>query len=174
MTIGRIAASAAIIAVVFVALSVSVREPERGGASDSERRELTMIGVSREIAHTPPATYTPSPTATPTATPVPPTATPVPPTPVPTWPTHRALTYDEMTALAYAAGFPSWAVPTAVAVADCESDFRPWATGAVGERGIWQIHPVHHDSTYDPLGNARAAYRISGGGVDWSAWPNCP
>lgn len=31
-------------------------------------------------------------------------------------------------------------------------------------------HPIHHDSTYDPLGNLLAAYRISNGGTDWSAW----
>jgi soluble lytic murein transglycosylase-like protein len=52
----------------------------------------------------------------------------------------------------------------------CESGGNPNATGSAGERGLMQIHPLHADSTYDPEGNIRAAYRISGGGVDFSAW----
>lgn len=52
-----------------------------------------------------------------------------------------------------------------------ESTWRPGATGSRGERGYFQIHPLHHDSTYDPYGNARAAYRLSNGGRDWcSHW----
>lgn len=63
----------------------------------------------------------------------------------------------------------------AVRVAWCESTFSPGATGAEGEMGIWQIHPRWHpDATYDPLGNALAAYRISAGGVNWSAWTHGP
>jgi hypothetical protein len=69
------------------------------------------------------------------------------------------------------AGFPEWTLDTAVAIARCESGFRPNATGSQGEMGLWQIHPRwHSDATYDPLGNAKAAYRISDGGTDWGAW----
>lgn len=58
----------------------------------------------------------------------------------------------------------------AMRVAMCESGLNPNATGAAGERGIFQIHPLHRDSTYDIAGNIAAAYRISAGGSDWSQW----
>lgn len=67
--------------------------------------------------------------------------------------------------------FPARAVDTVLAVMWCESRGDPNATGAIGERGLMQIAPQWHpDSTYDPEGNLRAAYRISSGGTDWSAW----
>lgn len=60
---------------------------------------------------------------------------------------------------------------TAACIAERESRGRTWSTGAVGERGLWQIHPSHgYLSTYFPLGNARAAVIISRNGTDWSAW----
>jgi Lysozyme like domain len=41
------------------------------------------------------------------------------------------------------------------------------------DRGLWQIDSVHGaQSTYDPMGNARAAVSISGNGTNWSAWGN--
>jgi soluble lytic murein transglycosylase-like protein len=53
----------------------------------------------------------------------------------------------------------------------CESGGNRWATGSQGEMGLMQIHPRWHaDATYDPTGNILAAYRISGGGRDFSAW----
>lgn len=55
-------------------------------------------------------------------------------------------------------------------VMQCESHGDPNATGAVGERGLLQIHPIHSDSTYDPEGNLRAAFRISDGGRTFAAW----
>lgn len=59
----------------------------------------------------------------------------------------------------------------ACAISWCESTWNADATGEQGERGYFQVHPRYHaDATWDPEGNARAAYRISGGGVDWSAW----
>jgi len=67
--------------------------------------------------------------------------------------------------------FPAWAVDTVLRVMWCESRGNPNATGAAGEMGLMQIHPRWHaDATYDPEGNLRAAYRISSGGTDWSAW----
>lgn len=63
------------------------------------------------------------------------------------------------------------AAPAACAVAYCESGWNPDATGAEGEMSYFQVHPRWHpDATYDPRGNAQAAYRISNGGYDWSAW----
>lgn len=85
--------------------------------------------------------------------------------------TSRAqYTRAEMLALLDAVDWPHATREAALAVAWCESEWRPGATGAAGERGFWQVHPVHRDSTYDPVGNARAAYRISNGGRNWSAW----
>jgi len=52
-----------------------------------------------------------------------------------------------------------------------ESTGRPAATGAEGERGIFQIGTGHGIlSTYDPLGNARAAVAISDGGYIFNQW----
>lgn len=67
--------------------------------------------------------------------------------------------------------FPAWAVSSALAIIQCESGGNPNATGAQGERGLFQVHPRWHpDATYDPEGNVRAAYRISAGGQNWVAW----
>ena len=59
---------------------------------------------------------------------------------------------------------------TVLRIMACESGGNPNATGSAGERGLMQIHPLHFDSTYDPEGNLRAAYRISGGGSSFAAW----
>ena len=133
----------------------------------------------------PTATSTPTPTATATATPtpVPPTATPVPPTPTrppaptPTLAPARAyaqpegsLSRAQMVELLYAVGFPAYTHATALRIANCESGWNTYATGLAGERGLFQIHPIHADSTHDPIGNVQAAYRISVGGTNWSAW----
>ena len=66
--------------------------------------------------------------------------------------------------------FPAYAVETVLRIMWCESEGNPNATGAAGERGLMQVHPIHRDSTHDPTGNLMAAYRISGGGVSWGAW----
>lgn len=136
-------------------------------ANAAATHDVGIAGLARQVEIVP----TTSPTPMPTATPIPPTATATTQPVVTGWPTHRALTEPEMDSLLAAVGFPAWTWPTAKTIARCESNWRPWATGAAGERGIWQIHPAyHHDATYDVLGNARAAYRISNGGTDWGAW----
>jgi LysM repeat protein len=59
----------------------------------------------------------------------------------------------------------------AASIAMAESSGQQFATGAVGERGYWQINPNHGSlSTYDPLGNAKAAVIISDGGTNWTPW----
>jgi hypothetical protein len=66
--------------------------------------------------------------------------------------------------------FGEQAVP-ACSVALCESEYDIGATGRAGERGWFQIHPVHgHWSSYDPEVNVAYAYRLSRGGTNWSAW----
>jgi LysM repeat protein len=59
----------------------------------------------------------------------------------------------------------------AAEIAMAESSGRQFATGPFGERGYWQINPNHGSlSTYDPLGNAKAAIVISGNGANWHPW----
>ena len=59
----------------------------------------------------------------------------------------------------------------AAEIAKAESSGRQFATGAAGERGYWQIHPDHGSlSTYNPLGNAKAAVIISDDGRNWTPW----
>jgi Lysozyme like domain len=65
----------------------------------------------------------------------------------------------------------------AIRVATCETGgtLNPRARGRLGERGLFQIHPVHF-RTFNPrrlfevLYNVRAAFRLSRGGRDWSPW----
>lgn len=81
----------------------------------------------------------------------------------------------ELTPLSvYPAGCPAliaaalgWA---GCAISWCESGWYAGATGLAGERGYFQIHGIHFDSTYDPAGNVAAAVRISGAGSDWGPW----
>jgi LysM repeat protein len=69
-----------------------------------------------------------------------------------------------------AGGAPAAEV-TAASIAMAESSGEQYATGPFGERGYWQINPIHGGlSTYDAYGNARAAVIISGGGTNWSPW----
>lgn len=59
----------------------------------------------------------------------------------------------------------------AAEIAMAESGGRQYATGPVGERGYWQINPVNGSiSTYDPIGNAKAAIILSYDGENWDAW----
>jgi len=69
-----------------------------------------------------------------------------------------------------AGGSPAEAV-MAASIAMAESSGQQFATGTVGERGYWQINPNHGAlSTYDPLGNAKAAVIISDDGTNWTPW----
>ena len=63
----------------------------------------------------------------------------------------------------------------ALRVAHCETGgtFNPRARGRAGERGLFQIHPIHFswlDETrlWLPGYNSQIAYRLSRGGRDWS------
>ena len=59
----------------------------------------------------------------------------------------------------------------AAEIAMAESSGQQFATGTVGERGYWQINPNHGSlSTYDPLGNAKAAVFLSDDGTNWTPW----
>jgi LysM repeat protein len=70
-----------------------------------------------------------------------------------------------------AAGGSDAQAVTAASIAMAESGGQQFATGTVGERGYWQINPNHGSlSTYDPLGNAKAAVIISDDGTNWTPW----
>ena len=65
----------------------------------------------------------------------------------------------------------------AMRVVRCETGgtYDARARGGAGERGLFQIHPVHFGwvderRLYEPLYNARIAYRLSRGGTSWRAW----
>ena len=65
----------------------------------------------------------------------------------------------------------------ALRVASCETGgtFDPRARGSAGERGLFQIHPIHFAwlkewRLWQPRYNARIAYRLSRHGTNWSHW----
>lgn len=71
--------------------------------------------------------------------------------------------------------FPAATENAAIRVARCESRLNPHALGRAGERGLFQIHPVHFawaqpGRLYDPVWNSRVAYRLSRGGTRWGPW----
>jgi hypothetical protein len=85
--------------------------------------------------------------------------------------TSNVYSYLGLERLWIAAGGSSATASHAACIAEAESGGRSWATGAAGERGLWQIHPSHGSlSTYDPYYNARAAVIISANGTNWGQW----
>lgn len=87
------------------------------------------------------------------------------------------------------AGFKGQSLQTAYGVAKAESGGRPKAfnpDASTGDRsyGLFQINMLgalgperrrqfglkRNEDLYDPLTNARIAYRMSGGGKDWTPW----
>ncbi len=79
------------------------------------------------------------------------------------------------------AGFFGESLVIAVAIAGAESGFNASNVSTAGntppsrDRGLWQINDHFHaevsDScAFDPDCNARAAFRISLGGLNWNAW----
>jgi hypothetical protein len=92
------------------------------------------------------------------------------------------LSAQQIADFAKAAGFIGNNLAIAVAVAKAESSGDTSArnpksgTDRLGDyyRGLWQISTVHKQYSdavcYDGLGNANAAYAISGGGTNWKPW----
>lgn len=84
--------------------------------------------------------------------------------------------YAQLEGIWIQAGGPPGAAAIAAAIAMAESGGNSTATnqdsnGTV-DRGLWQINSVHGDaqSTYDVMGNARAAVAISNRGTNWTPW----
>jgi hypothetical protein len=76
--------------------------------------------------------------------------------------------------------FPAEEWATAVYVRGRESSNLPWVVGAAGERGLFQIHPVHAarfdrfggwDAAFDPWANTEVAAELwrEFGWQPWSA-----
>jgi len=88
------------------------------------------------------------------------------------------LSAREIYRFARLAGFsPDQSVTmTAIALAESGGDTRAHNASGEDSRGLWQVNLDAHSSwagqldLYDPAANARAAYRISGGGRDVSPW----
>ena len=96
-------------------------------------------------------------------------------------PAQAAGDIDLCVTVGRAAGFAGEDLVRAVAVAMAESRCDPAATGhndgppPSDDRGLWQINDYWHPEVtdacaYDAACNARAAYRISRGGDDWTPW----
>ncbi len=96
-------------------------------------------------------------------------------------PSGPALAPPQLVDLLRSVGFTGDGLRTAWAVAMRESGGRPDALGAVNangtrDHGLFQINDVHLGSLIDatrvddPVANARAAFTLSKGGTDWSAW----
>lgn len=73
------------------------------------------------------------------------------------------------------AGGPPGDANLASAIALAESAGKEKATdnntNGTTDRGYWQINSIHGNlSTYEPLGNAKAAVTISHGGTDFTPW----
>lgn len=137
-------------------LAVAVPQADGGGAEMGDLDAGADVSSARDDAVTP-------------APPAPVYVAP-PPTPYAVLDTSVQLTEAQMVDLLRQAGFDEYTWPSALAVSFCESRWSPNATGGASEKGLFQIHPIHYDSSYDPLSNVLAAYRISSGGYDWSAW----
>lgn len=157
----RVFFTLAALAVIAVTACTGVK------AQEAEVYSIRIGGVASDGVMVPP---TPTPTPSPTPSPVPTaTRTPYIAETRPHWNPDverwRWLVMDVFY------GASSAEIDYILAIMQCESGGNPNATGAQGERGLLQVHPRWHpDATYDPEGNLRAAYRISNGGRDWSAW----
>lgn len=83
--------------------------------------------------------------------------------------------YAQLEGIWVQAGGQPGAAPIAAAIAMAESGGNTTATnqdsnGTV-DRGLWQVNSVHGaQSTYDVMGNARAAVAISNNGQNWAPW----
>ena len=82
------------------------------------------------------------------------------------------LSCSGLEALWMAAGGRQSAAFIAAEIAQAESSGRQFAVGGGIDFGYWQIDKPAWGSmaTFDPMGNARAAVKISGNGSSWNPW----
>lgn len=77
--------------------------------------------------------------------------------------------------VAQGVGFRGGALATIVAICLAESGGDPTAVSPTGDYGLAQINLAYHPDVtqqcaFDPQCNLEAAYRISGGGADFTPW----
>lgn len=95
--------------------------------------------------------------------------------------TEKQLSPDQLNGILIRAGFTGDALRTAWAIAMRESSGQPGLVGPVNgngtrDHGLFQFNDVHRGSwidfnrVYDPEYAAEAAFRMSKGGTDFSAW----
>ena len=73
--------------------------------------------------------------------------------------------------------FPDATEDAAIRVASCESHLYTYAHNPSGASGLFQLMPFWWSGKFDPFdpwANTRAAYSISHGGTNWSAWVCSP
>ena len=94
---------------------------------------------------------------------------PLPPTPAP----NRMLSVPELRNLICIPKY-SWTCAEALAVVSCESKGQTAVVGALGELGMWQIHPVHKFGldSYDPQKSTDFAYELYSH-REWMDWLGC-
>lgn len=90
-------------------------------------------------------------------------------------PGNVQFTYAQLQGLWIKAGGNPQSAQMAAAIAEAESSGNSTAydmdCDGSTDRGLWQINSVHGAaSTFDIMGNARAAVAISNNGRDWSPW----
>jgi hypothetical protein len=76
-------------------------------------------------------------------------------------------------ALARSIGFPDPNLAAAVALAESSGNPNAMNVNRNGtiDRGLWMINSIWGAlSTFDPVANARAAFQISQGGLNWNPW----
>ena len=84
---------------------------------------------------------------------------------------HGSYSCSSLESLWEEAGGSSGTAFMAAEIAMAESGGNPNAESPTDDFGLWQINGSHGSmATLDPLGNARAAVSISGGGSSWGAW----
>lgn len=92
-----------------------------------------------------------------------------------TAPGNVHFTYAQLESIWIQAGGSRQAAPMAAAIAMAESGGNSTAylvdSNGSTDRGLWQINSVHGaQSTFDIMGNARAAVAISSNGSNWRPW----
>lgn len=104
-----------------------------------------------------------------------------------------ALSAGQLAQIAREGGFPESAVPMAVAIALAESSGNTLAhntNSLTGDDsyGLWQINMrgsmgpsrrasfgiSSNEDLFEPITNARAAYKVSKGGTNWAPWSTYP
>ncbi len=138
--------------------SSSTSVPLAVGAWDAlPSDDAVALGVLAAIP-----TTTTTTTTTTVPAPVPPSVPAAPhPAPVPPLPARVGGSLEDLIC-SY-----GWDCARALAVARCESRLDPAAVGGAGERGLFQIHPVHAawlgprwDALFDPVVNVAVAHEM--------------